>query len=187
MGARPSGGGGVRDAVFNHGVDSQLRIMERLGDMTGAARLENLRIPLLADGREICLRFLSKGDYIRSCTLSHAPVRGHNQDSVIRYIRVAREVMDPSRKRNFDGGGDQGSHGGHWDRSWGHGPRNSEIQHHGNGAIFGGEQGGHSSGRVRNNGGGGVARGVNGNNTNPHHQYGQKMWGGGQNCREGGR
>ena len=81
--------------------------------------MENLRIPLLAEGREICLRFLSKGDYIRSCTLSHAPVRGHNQDSVIRYIRVAREVMDPSRKRNFYGGGDQGSHMGHWDRSGG--------------------------------------------------------------------
>ena len=66
MGARPSGGGGGRDAVFNHGVEMQLGIMERLGDMTGAARSENLRIPLATDGREICLRFLSKEDCIRS-------------------------------------------------------------------------------------------------------------------------
>ena len=34
MAARPSGGGGGRDAVFNHGVDLQLQIMERLGDIT---------------------------------------------------------------------------------------------------------------------------------------------------------
>ena len=51
MGARPSGGGGGRDTVFNQGVDPKLRIMERIGDMTAAARSENLRIALLADGR----------------------------------------------------------------------------------------------------------------------------------------
>ena len=61
MGASPSRGGGGRDAVFNHGLDLQLRIMERHGGMTGVARSENLRIPLAEDGREICLRFLSKG------------------------------------------------------------------------------------------------------------------------------
>ena len=65
---------GRRDTVFNHGVDLQLRIMEILGDMTGPARLENLRIPLAADCRDICLCFLSKGDCIRICTRSHAPV-----------------------------------------------------------------------------------------------------------------
>ena len=68
MGARPSSGGGGRDAVFNHRVYLQMQIMERLGDMMSPACSENLRIPLAADGREICLRFLSKGDCIRSCT-----------------------------------------------------------------------------------------------------------------------
>ena len=53
FGARPSGRGGGRNAIFNHGIDPQLRIMERLGDMTGEALLENLRIFLAADGREI--------------------------------------------------------------------------------------------------------------------------------------
>ena len=57
MGASPSGRGGRRNAIFNHGTDLQLRIMERLGDMTGSERSENLHIPLAADGREICLRF----------------------------------------------------------------------------------------------------------------------------------
>ena len=94
FGARPSGGGGGRDAIFNHGINPQLRIMERLGDMKGTARSENLHTPLAKDVREICLRFRSKGDCVRSCSLSHAPVRGHNRDSVIRYIRVAREAMN---------------------------------------------------------------------------------------------
>ena len=35
MGASPSCRGGGRDAVFYHGLEPQLRIMERLGDMTG--------------------------------------------------------------------------------------------------------------------------------------------------------
>ena len=95
MGARPSGGGGGRDALFNHGVDPQLRIMERLGYMTASAHLENLRTPLAAGGKEICLPFLSKVDCIRSCTRSHASVRGHNRNSVIKQIRVGSEVMYP--------------------------------------------------------------------------------------------
>ena len=66
MGARPNGGGGGRDAIFNHGIDPQLRIMERIGDTTGAERLENLRIPLVVYVREIFLRLLSKGYCIRS-------------------------------------------------------------------------------------------------------------------------
>ena len=76
IGATLSGGGSGRDAVFNHGVYPQMRIMERLGYMTAEERSENLRIPLEEDGREIFLRFLSKGYYIRSCTRSYAPVRG---------------------------------------------------------------------------------------------------------------
>ena len=51
--ARPSGRGVGRDAIFNHVIDLQLRIMERLGDMTGVTRSENLRIPLVEDSREI--------------------------------------------------------------------------------------------------------------------------------------
>ena len=60
FGARQSGGGGGRDASSNHGVDPQLWIIENLGNMTLAACSENLRIPLGADGRDICLRFRSK-------------------------------------------------------------------------------------------------------------------------------
>ena len=75
--------------------------------------------------------------------------------------------MDPSRKRNLNGGGDWGSHGGHWDRSGGNGPRNSEGQNHSNGAGFGSRLGGHAGGGDVNNSGSGGARGGNGNNTNP--------------------
>ena len=58
FGARKSGGGCI---IFNHGVDPHLQIIESLGSMTLVARLENLRLPLGADGREICLHFSSKG------------------------------------------------------------------------------------------------------------------------------
>ena len=85
----------------------------------------------------------------------------------MRYIRVAREVMEPSRKQNFDGGGDQGYHRIHWERRGGHSNRNSEGQHHGNGARFVGGRRGHCDVRDGNNGGGRGARGGNGNNINP--------------------
>ena len=115
------------------------------------ARSENLRLPLGADGREICLRFSSNGDCNRSCTSSHAPLRGHTQESMIRFTRGAREAVNKFNKRKFDGLGDHGSHRGHWDRGGHHGHWNSEAH---KGAIFGGKRGG---GRDENNGRGGTA------------------------------
>ena len=155
--------------------------------MTGVARSENLRTPLAEYGREICLRFISKGDCVRSYTRSYAPMQGHNRDLVIQYSRVSREAMDPSWKRKFDSGGDRGSYRGHWDNIRGHGQRNSEGQHHGNGARFVDGQGGRSGGRDRNNGVGGGSRGGHGSNTNSPHQGGQKIRVSGQNFWEGGR
>ena len=86
---------------------------------------------------------------------------------VIRYIRVATEAMDPSGKRKFDGDVDRGFNREHWDRSRGHGQRNSEGQHHVNSTRFGGRKGGHSGGKDGNNSGGRGARGGHGSNTNP--------------------
>ena len=62
LGAWQSGGGGGGGSVFNHGIDPQLRIIENLGSITQAERTENLRLSLRADGREIYLHFISKGD-----------------------------------------------------------------------------------------------------------------------------
>ena len=138
FGARQSGGGCGGGTIFNHGIDPQLRIIENLGNMTFAARYENLRLPLGEDGREICLCFSSKRDCNISCTRSHAPLRGHNQYLVIRYIRGAREAMNKSHKRKYDSGRDQGSHGGHWYRDINHRHQNSAVQHNRNGARFGG-------------------------------------------------
>ena len=92
--------------MFHNGSDPQLRIMERLGEMTAAACSENFCCPLVADGRKICLRFYSKGDCVRSCTRSHALVRGQDREAVLRYIRICRDAMDPSKKRKFNGGRD---------------------------------------------------------------------------------
>ena len=75
-----------------------------------AARTENLRLPVGADGREICLRFSSKGECNRSCKRSHAPLRRHTRELLIRFIRGSREVMNKN-KRKFDGVGEQESHG----------------------------------------------------------------------------
>ena len=60
-GYRMSGGGGRIDLVHNIGVDPQLRVMEILGKMMPVARLYNLRCPMEADGREICICYHSKG------------------------------------------------------------------------------------------------------------------------------
>ena len=62
LGARQRGGGDGGGTVFNHGVDTHLRIIENMGSMKMAARSENLHPPLEEDGREICLRFRSKGE-----------------------------------------------------------------------------------------------------------------------------
>ena len=109
---------------------------------------------------------------------------------MIRHIRIGTEVMDPSRKRKFNGGGYRGSHRGHWERSGANGNRNLEGQNHRNGVEFGGGRGGHSGGRQdENNSGGGGARGGNGNSTNSHHQdrhrmrdSSQKYWDGGMSA-----
>ena len=104
FGARQNGGRGGSNAIFDHGIDLKLRIIENMGNMTLAARSENLCIPLAADGREICLHFRSNGDCVRSCTRSHAPVRGHNKDLVICYIRGAGDVMNQFHKKKYNGG-----------------------------------------------------------------------------------
>ena len=88
--------------------------------MTATAHSENLRCPLVVDGREICLRFHSKGDCASSCTRSHSPVQGQNREVVLRYIRIFRYAMDQSKKRKFIGGGycypakDTGKGAGGW-------------------------------------------------------------------------
>ena len=179
-GSRKSEGNGT--GARNHGVDPQLWISENLGILMQVARSENLRLPMRAEGRYICLRDISKGECDSSCTLSHAPLRGHTRELVIRFIRGSREAMN--KKRKFDGVGAQASHGGTWDRG---SYQNSENQ---NGTIFGGGCGGcggRGGGRDGQNGGGGGGRGGNGSNTNPPHQDGQKTRGGGQNGREGVR
>ena len=121
-----------------------------MGIIAKFARLENLRLPMGANVREICLRYISKVDYDRSCTRSHAPLRGHTRELVIRFIRGSREAMN--KKRKFDGVGDQSSHGGSWDR---------------NSSRFGGRHGGRGGGRDSQNGGGRGGRGGNGPTTNP--------------------
>ena len=96
------GGRGVGDGtVFNHRFEPQLQINENLGLITQASLLENLRLAMGADGRVICLWFRPKGGFHRSCMLSHAPLRNHNQDLVIHFIRGGREAMNKN-KRKFD-------------------------------------------------------------------------------------
>ena len=113
---------GIGNGARNHGVDLQLRISENLGIITKFARQENLRLPMGAYGREICLCYISKGECDRYCTRSHAPLRGHMRELVIRFIRGSREAMN--KKRKFDGVGAQASHEVSWDRS---GYRNLEA------------------------------------------------------------
>ena len=54
-----------RNGACNHVVDPQLRISKKMGILTQVARQENLRLPMVANGREICLYYISKGEYDR--------------------------------------------------------------------------------------------------------------------------
>ena len=100
-GAQQGGRGVVEGTVYNHGVNLQLRISENLGILTQAARTENLCLPMWADGREICLRYISKGECNRSCTRSLAPLRGHTRGLVIQFIWGSREGMNKNKPK-FD-------------------------------------------------------------------------------------
>ena len=44
---------GGRDTVHNIGMDPQLQIMERFGELMSAACSGNLRFPMAVDGRDI--------------------------------------------------------------------------------------------------------------------------------------
>ena len=130
---------GTGNGARNHGVESQLHISKNLGIITKFARQEKLRLPIGADGRDICLSYISKGECNRSCTRSHAPLRGHTRELVIRFIKGSKEAMN--KKRKFDGVGAQASHGRSWDRS---GYRHLEAQ---SGSRFGSGSGGRGDGR----------------------------------------
>ena len=144
--ARSSGGGGVRGACS-----------------------ENLCCPLAMDGREICLCLHSKGDCVRSCTRSHSPLWVHSPYNLLRYIGVCRVALNSSKKRKLHRGGDRESYKRHWETNGRNGTRhNLEGQNQGIGAGYSVKKGSHVGGRKnRNHNGGGYARGVTGNNTDP--------------------
>ena len=62
IGAQQDGRGVREGTVFSHRVDLQLRISNNLGIMTKVACTENLRLPVGAYGREICLQYRSEGE-----------------------------------------------------------------------------------------------------------------------------
>ena len=189
-GYRLSGGVGGQDSIHNIGVDPQLRIMEKLGDITAAARSEKLLFPLCEDGMEICLLYHTKEECIRSYTRSHAPLQGHSAEDMIRYIGIFRVDFNPLRKRNFDGGGNRGLYGGQCNRNGGNGNgQNPDGKAHGSGTGFGVGRVGHVGGGRQdgNNSRGRGAHGGSGKNTKPPHQDVQRLWSGIQNCRYGGR
>ena len=58
--SRVSGGGGGIDTLQNIGVDSQLQVMERFGELITVVHSENFRCPMAEDGRKIYLHYHSK-------------------------------------------------------------------------------------------------------------------------------
>ena len=63
--SRMSNGGGGRYLVHNIGVDPQLRLIERIGELISAAHSEKLCCPMVADGREIFLQYYARGKCVR--------------------------------------------------------------------------------------------------------------------------
>ena len=164
-GRRKSEGNG--HGVRNHRVDLQLHISEILGILTQVARSENLCLPMGADGREICLRYISEVKCDRSCTRSHAPLQEHSRELVIRFIQGSQETIN--KNRNFEGVGAQASHEGTWDRGR---YQNSDTH---NGIRFCVGRGGCGGGRDGQNGRGGGGHGGNCSTTNPPTKTDRKL------------
>ena len=87
--------------IQNIGVDSQMQVIKRCGELLTASHSEKRRCSMAEDGRYICLRYHSKGEFIMSCTLSHAPLQRQIRDNLIKFIGIFRANFDPARKQNF--------------------------------------------------------------------------------------
>ena len=124
--------------------------------------------PKGSDGREICIKFHSKGDCFRDCSRSNAPIRGQAQEDYIynvNHFQTGYEVGNFTWKRKISGGGRnfyqdgwQGHQkhrcGGGGDRHWVNGD-----QHNRGTGRDDGHQGGNRGGSVGN---------VNTPNLTPH-------------------
>ena len=56
-------------------------------------------------GRDICLRFHSKVECVRSCMHSHVPLQIQARDNNIRSIGKCQKTLDPAKKKKFSIGG----------------------------------------------------------------------------------
>ena len=105
---------GGRYSVQNSRFNPKLRVIEGFGGFLTAARQKNLRCLLVEDRREVCLRFNSKGEYVRLCTCSNEPLQVQVRDNLIRFIGQCLARFDPARKRKSSGGSGRGSYGWQW-------------------------------------------------------------------------
>ena len=101
-----------RDPGQNNGGKPQLRLIERFWELLMADNQDNLHCPLVADSRDIWLRYHSKGECIRSCTGSHATLRFQTRNNIIRFIMKCQAHLEPERKRKSNGSGGRGAYRG---------------------------------------------------------------------------
>ena len=86
----------------NPDVDSRLRVMEIFREFLCETKRDGITCPEGADGREVCIKFHSKGTCTRGCSCSHASLQDQTRADYTRFLdhcRSGYEAIKYSRNR----------------------------------------------------------------------------------------
>ena len=96
------------EAEKNRETEPQIRVMDNFGGLFNLVCCEVNLWTKVTNGREVCIQFHSKGDYVWNCSRSHAPLIGQIRVDYIWFIRHCRAGyetrFDTWKRKSGDGG-----------------------------------------------------------------------------------